>query len=108
MNVSFGEPKKSKFKVLTDGTKTYTSFDFYVRTEGGDVKFRTEDLAMEIACLANRCSGKVIATVVKKITHSTWRRKEKAEKEIMEMPKSTQLFEIYLANGYTTKSGRFI
>ena len=101
--------RASKYNEMAGGV-TYTSVDFYIRTDNGDVKFRTEDLAMEWACLINRAHDKVIATVVKKITFKMWTpdRRTVIENEVKEFPKSMRLFELYLANGYKTKGGKVI
>lgn len=108
-----GKLRKSKYKeygVEKDANfQTYESTDFFIRTAGGDVKFRTEQLAMEWACMINKAAGEVVATVVKKIAFRKWvNRDELVEDKVMEFEKSRSLFETYLKYGYTTKEGREI
>ncbi len=103
-------PPTSKFKSYGCGKdesfQTYQSIDFFVRTGNGDVKFRTEGLAIEWACRINKAAGKVLATTVRKVTFKKWvNRNELVEDEVSEIERSKLLFETYLHFGYKTKGG---
>lgn len=77
----------AKFKNLSgllseEGRKSsYESVDFYVRTESGDIKFRTLSLARKTAIEMNKCVGKVVCRVVKKYTYAEIDAKGKILKE---------------------------
>lgn len=117
MNVSsrkyVKKPPKSKYREFGCGEdnnfQIYESVDFFIRAAGGDVKFRTEGLAMEWACRMNKAAGKVVATVVRKHRFKKWvNRDELIEDTVIESEKSRELFETYLKHGYITKGGKEI
>lgn len=103
-----GNSRKRFGQLGIGGMETFVLVNFFVRTRGEDIKFRTEDLAMEIACLSNKSNKEVVAIVVKKIKTITYKGGKLHDKVVQELPKSKQLFEVYLKTGYKTLSGKVI
>lgn len=83
----------------------YNSTDFYVRTNGVDVKVTTKKFGQKVARLANLSVGKVVSWVVTKyLTFQLMNGNERRNEKVIEIEDSKFVYDLWLIEDRVTKN----